>query len=186
MFYTKKGDAGVSHISGKQIRKSDDIFMLLGALDECNCWLGLIRSSLNDESGGALRKKMFLLQEMLFIAQAEVAAIGFGLENKNSTTLSPRITTQHVTECEEIIHIIDESLPKLTKFILPGASHISSQLDIARTVARKAERYAIKATDTYPLRAELLSYLNRLSSVLFALAREYNHSKEIAELHPTY
>lgn len=186
MFYTKKGDTGVSHISGKQIRKSDEIFMLLGALDECNCWLGLVRSSLDDESGGVLRKQMLLLQEMLFIAQAEVASIGFGLGSRNDSVATPRITANHVTECENMIHIIDESLPKLTKFILPGASKISSQLDIARTVARKAERYAIKATDTYPMRAELLSYLNRLSSVLFALARAYNHSQGFAELHPTY
>lgn len=186
LFYTKKGDAGIVHFSGKQIQKSDAIFMLLGSLDECNSWIGLVRASLN-EPNSLLKKQLFQLQEMLFIAQAEIAAITFGFGTSGATKPSyPRITKRHITQCEKIIETVDEKLPKLTKFVLPGASVISAQIDIARTVARKAERYAVISRDAYPFSDHLLSFLNRLSSVLFALARGFNHSHGIAELHPTY
>jgi len=130
---------------------------------------------------------LLALQEMMFIAQAEVATIAFDYgKYEDKIRKFPFIKENHTHDCEEMIGKIDQELPMLRSFILPGGCELAAQCDIARTIARKAERYAVITTRTVKFSAELLAFLNRLSSALFALGRYANFLKGIAEEHPRY
>lgn len=177
-FFTGQGDKGQSIFGKKKFFKDEALFELLGDLDELNSWTGLCRvESLRDF-------KLILkeVQENLFIIQAEVAAVGFGYQARSFK----RITGQKTKELEEIIGGIDKKLPAIRKFILPGGSELSARLDIARVIARRAERAAVAFNRRKKLPPELLQFLNRLSSLFFALARYANHAKKIKEENPRY
>jgi len=162
--------------------------MLLGSLDECTSWLGLAKVTANVDSKTAqIEKWLLALQEMMFITQAEVATIAFDYgKYEDKVRNFPYVKQRHTQECEAIIGKIDQELPVLKSFILPGGCELVAQCDIARTIARKAERYAVISTRTVKFSAELLAFLNRLSSVLFALGRYANFIKGIKEENPTY
>ncbi|MCC7304192.1 cob(I)yrinic acid a,c-diamide adenosyltransferase [bacterium] len=187
-FFTGVGDKGVSNTGKKSISKEDPVFMLLGSLDECNSWLGLIKTNVLKEK----KLKSFFpwleeLQEMLFVAQAEVASVYFGFGNYSDEPRKfPYIKQKHIEYCEGVIKDIDADFPPLKKFILPGGSEVAAQCDVARTVARKAERYAVIVSRSAELSSELLAFLNRLSSVLFAIARFANFQLGITENSPQY
>ncbi len=187
-FFTGKGDSGTSNTGKKSVAKDDVVFMLLGALDECNSWLGLTAvQAQTADILGVERAILLEMQQLLFVTQAEVASIAF---EYGSYTDSPRkfpfIQPKHLVRCEEIIKQIDEEFPPLKKFIIPGGSIFSAQCDIARTIARKAERYAVLTSRKIELSPDLHAFLNRLSSVLFAVARIANFRQGIAENSPTY
>ena len=187
-FFTGVGDEGVTNTGKNQLAKDDPVFMLLGSLDECNSWLGLAK--IVGGRVGELQKLVpwvLELQEMLFVAQAEVATVYFGYGSYSDEPRKfPFVKSGHLQRCEAIIHEIDEEYPQLKSFILPGGSEFSAQIDICRTIARKAERYAVIVSRKYELSAELLAYLNRLSSVLFAIARYANFKLGIKETQLTY
>lgn len=188
-----------------KIAKDDALFQLLGGLDELNSWIGFCRA------GAAKTSKLKTLagwlkevQQALFIIQAEVAALGNGLKPKF------KISKEKTAWLEKIIKEIDKKLPPLTKFIIPGASEISARIDVARVLARKTERAGKTLSAPTPnkqwrqsrgvqfclcgcggsanakLSPELLQYLNRLSSFLFALARWSNYVLKIKEENPSY
>lgn len=180
-FYTGKGDEGASIMAGKKIDKDDLFFYLLGGLDELNSWLGFCRATAAKvtklkEVVGYLRD----IQETLFIAQAEVAAVGSGVASKI------KVSSDKTKDLERIIARVDKVLPPLAKFIIPGASELSASLDVARVMARQVERLAKTFSKKKKLRPEFLQYLNRLSSVLFALARFMNFKLKVKEEHPSY
>ncbi|MFZ2190012.1 MAG: cob(I)yrinic acid a,c-diamide adenosyltransferase [Candidatus Magasanikiibacteriota bacterium] len=187
-FFTGVGDGGVSNTGKKQYPKDDPIFMLLGSLDECTSWLGLARVTAKpDKKLKNTGEWLLELQEMLFVAQAEVATIAFEYGKYEDTIRKfPHIKDLHIKKCESMIEHMDRELPALKNFILPGGCELSAQCDIARTIARKAERYAVITSRTLVYSPELLAFLNRLSSVLFALARYANFQKGITEENPTY
>lgn len=187
-FFTGVGDEGVTNTGKNQLAKDDPVFMLLGSLDECNSWLGLVK--VVGDRVGELKKLVpwvVELQEMLFVAQAEVATVYFGYGSYGDESRKfPHVKLSHLQRCEEIIHEIDAEYPQLTTFILPGGSEFSAQIDICRTIARKAERYAVIVSRKTELSADLLAFLNRLSSVLFAIARDANYNLGIKESQPSY
>lgn len=180
-FYTGEGDGGKSKMGNKKINKNDSLFWLLGGLDELNSWLGFCRAVMLKtaklKTAGDWIKEA---QEGLFIAQAEVAAVGSGFKPKF------KIDENKTIWLEKIIKEIDKKLPPLTKFIIPGASEISARLDVARVMVRKTERSAKEFYVKIKLSPELMKYLNRLSSFLFALARWTNYLLKIKEEHPSY
>lgn len=187
-FYTRQGDRGTSKLGDKELSKDDPIFEALGNLDELNSWLGICQ--VGPKAGRPSRREKKLLkslniilgniQEMLFIAQAEIAALGSGR--------GPRIkiAAGKVGDLERIIADVDAILPEITKFIIPGGSLLSAQLDYARTIARRVERGVRKYAKTKKVRPELFEFINRLSSVFFALARLVNYKLKIKEEHPSY
>lgn len=178
-FYTGEGDSGVS-IIGKQVVSKDSCnTVLLGSLDECCCWLGLC----SVYSKGEMKIWIERLEEMVFICQAEVSTIAFG-QQPGAKTYS--IHGSHVVECEEIIQEIDKKVPPIKSFVMPGGTILSAHCDVARTVARRAEREAITASKKDLYSKEFLSFLNRLSSVLFALGRYANLQEGVSEKHPSY
>lgn len=187
-FFTGVGDEGMTNTGKNQLAKDDPVFVLLGSLDECNSWLGLAK--IVGDRVGELKKLVpwvLELQEMLFVAQAEVATVYFGYgKYSDEPKKFPYVKQNHLQRCEEIIHEVDAEYPQLKTFILPGGSEFSAQIDICRTIARKAERYAVIVSRKHELSGDLLAYLNRLSSVLFAIARFANFKLGIKEAQPSY
>ncbi|MFA6365241.1 MAG: cob(I)yrinic acid a,c-diamide adenosyltransferase [Candidatus Paceibacterota bacterium] len=183
-FFTGNGDKGKSGFGKKKFSKDDSLFYALGALDTLNSLLGWCAV----EAIHAIRKKktnsfihtLHEFQEMLFIAQAEVAAIGFGIKS------TKKITHTHIAYLEKSIKDVDIILPSLTQFIVPGGGELSTRLDIARASARDAERAIISFHRSRKCSPELLAFMNRFSSALFALARLSNHVAHIRERHPSY
>src|SRR3989344_9379922 len=169
IYYTGRGDSGKSEMGAKKIAKDDPVFEALGSLDELNSWLGLCK----------LKAKPYNLtpiQEDLFIAQAEIGLAAMGRKSKI------QITKSKTQRLEKEILKIDKIVPQIKRFILPGGSELSAKLDVARALARRAERNAVRIKAS----PELLQYLNRLSSLLFALARLANFRLKLKEENPRY
>ncbi len=177
IFYTGRGDEGESLFGKKELPKSDALFELLGNLDELNSLVGVCRANPSDFD--AVLKRV---QEVVFIAQAEVAATGFEYEIKPVNKMSAAYTAFLETEIKKL----DEKLPALKNFVLPGGTRLAAELDLARAVARRAERSAVAFNEKKPLSPEILKFLNRLSSLIFALARFANKSAERNEESPNY
>ncbi len=186
MLYTRTGDDGMTKLfgSGVRVSKTSLVAEALGALDEVNSYLGLVRADLKRSGSmmvpvGARRVSAEVLlhsmQEVLFIVQAEVAGAHKHVEKRKVTAL----------EC--ITDSIEDAMPPLHTFSLAGGTYRSALFDVARTMVRKAERRVIAAHgDSVPKVGHTLPYLNRLSSALFALARYANHTESVQEEAPTY
>ena len=187
MLYTGKGDKGTTKVldSKERFSKGSDMAEALGSLDELNSFLGLCKFKARQmqEEGVTLRKRegktseiLHEVQENLFIIQAQVA----GADKK--------ITKIKLTKIEKIINLIEKEIPPIKNFSIAGGSELSALLDIARTIARRAERRTvlIKELGLRKLPGHALPYLNRLSSLLFALARLSNHRSGIREEAPSY
>ncbi|MEK7465761.1 MAG: cob(I)yrinic acid a,c-diamide adenosyltransferase [Patescibacteria group bacterium] len=183
-FFTGAGDGGESKIGGKTYGKDDAVFKVLGAMDSVNALLGFCRVESAPQAIPALREignTILKIQEIIFIAQAECAARAFGVSDNTR-----KILESHIAFLEETIHVIDKKMPTLTQFIIPGGSELSARFELARVEARRAERSIAGVRERLALSSEFLTFWNRLSSVLFALARYANHAKGILEEHPSY
>lgn len=174
-------------MGSKKISKDDPVFEALGGLDELNSWLAVCRTRVSLDKSKRLTKEfknisdiILSIQEALFIAQAEIAAIGMG---KPARVI---VSQQKTNELEKKIGEMDLEIPEITKFIISGGSELSASLDYARAITRRAERGARKYDKIKKLRPELMQYLNRLSSILFALARYVNYKLKIKEENPSY
>ncbi len=186
-FYTGRGDGGKSLHGNKRLSKGDLLFEVLGNLDEFNSWLGVCRASLEKKDNFRLGR--FSLDEILksverdiFIIQAEVAAAGFEYSIKKFK----KITAEKTAGLERIIEWADAKLPPLRNFIMPGGSEVGARLDYGRSLVRRVERSIVKFSEKRPLSPETLQYLNRLSSLLFALARYANFAAGAKEENPDY
>jgi cob(I)alamin adenosyltransferase len=177
MLYSGKGDGGTTTAFGcdqKRISKSSELPEALGALDELNAFLGFVKM----KSGGEERIALALreIQETLFIVQAEIAGA------------DKRVGAVAVTHVEEMVNALEKEIPPLKGFSIAGGTELSALLDVARTIARRAERRLIAAAEAgvCTLSVETKAYMNRLSSLLFALARLANHLAGVAEENPRY
>ncbi len=183
-FFTGDGDNGESKIGNNKVSKSSPIVDLLGSLDELNSWVGFSKIEAQRNAAGlseiAVSETLKKVQETLFVIQAEVAGINFGYEKY------PKIEEKHTRELEEIVKKIDAILPPLKKFVIVGGSELSARLDVARTFTRRTERVAKRVSEEKELPTPLLQYLNRLSSLFFALARYVNFKLGYGEEHPSY
>jgi len=182
MLYTRKGDDGTTKTFGcdQRVSKSSMIAEALGSLDEINSFLGWVKVK-SGESGFSLGERSFesvvhSLQENLFIIQAEVAGA------------DKHITSEKVLEIEGWIALAEEELPPIKTFFISGGSELGAMFDIARTIARRAERrvVAVFEESQQKVGGETLKFLNRLSSMLYALARLSNHKSGIKESAPSY
>jgi cob(I)alamin adenosyltransferase len=177
-FFTGRGDGGESAFGKKKLPKDNALFDLLGDLDELNSWVGFARVEADKNIAEILKT----VQQDLFIIQAEVAVTGFGYEARGFK----KIDAKKTGEIEKIIEALDKKIPAIKKFILPGGSELSARLDVARVIARRTERMAVKFSKAKKLSPELLQFLNRLSSLFFALARYANRRKGVKEENPKY
>lgn len=177
MLYSGKGDDGKTQTFGcdqKRISKSSELPEALGALDELNAFIGFVKMRSGGESriADALRDA----QEILFIIQAEVAGA------------DKRVGDTAVNHVEELVHSIEKEIPPLKGFSIAGGTELSALLDVARTLARRAERrlIAVEEAGVRTLPVETKAYMNRLSSLLFALARLANYLAGVKEETPSY
>ena len=160
--YTRRGDHGeTSCADGSSVSKNNPIIEFNGAIDECNCALGVARShNIDSELDAALKQ----IQNELFIAGAEISS-------KGDTTASLCITQANIISLETMIDQMEEQLEPLTQFILPAGSPLSAQLHVCRSLARRAERRCADIKANWIDESSLPAYLNRLSDALFVFAR---------------
>ena len=152
-----------------------------GTVDELNALLGVVRASgvdaATDDWLGRFQVDLFVLGAELATSPGKAGSKGRGVD---------RIVNEDVAELERIIDQVQEGLPPLTHFILPGGSPAGAALHHARVVCRRAERRAVALAREEPVRPEAIRYLNRLSDLLFVLARRVNQAQrrpEVAWLH---
>jgi len=178
MLYTRKGDSGTSGLVGTKERfeKDSDCYEALGTLDELNCLLGLCRSYAKKQRAEEIdtAKEIKNIQENLFIIQAEIAGSDKSLQD------------DHIKNIERVIDSIEQLIPPRHSFIIPGEIKLSAWLDYARAVSRRAERSVLRSHKTRPVSAMTRAYLNRLSSLLYALARLTVAYENVHEDAPSY
>lgn len=172
--YTKTGDKGTTAlIGGARVPKYDDRIEAYGTVDELNSWIGLIRDQKIDQKTIDI---LLEIQDRLFTLESLLAK---GPESDGIAL--PKLEEKDITLLEKEIDKMNEVLPNLTSFILPGGNPIVSYCHLARTVCRRAERLAIKANEKYPVEPINIKYLNRLSDYLFVLARKIGHDSGATE-----
>ena len=165
--YTKRGDDGTTGLLyGGRISKADPATEAYGSVDEAVAALGLARAL----AGESPARLILRLQRELFVLGADLAT-NPGQRQKLKPGIS-LVTTEMVEALEGLIDSTVESHPLPEEFVVPGANTVSAALDLARTLARRAERRAVEMRDAGgTVSAEVLRYLNRLSDLLFVLAR---------------
>jgi cob(I)alamin adenosyltransferase len=165
--YTKTGDDGTTGLfGGGRVPKSSARVDAYGTVDETNAAIGVARATPLD---AAIDGVLARVQEDLFTIGAELACVP-GKEGKLGMAL---IGAEDITRLERAIDDADAACQPLKSFVLPGGSPQAAALHVARTVSRRAERVVLGMTDA-PARSEIVIYLNRLSDLLFALARQAN------------
>lgn len=183
MLYTRKGDNGTTKTFGcdQRISKSSAIAEALGSLDEINSFLGLCKvkseeSKLELPDGVSFSKIIHDIQKNLFIIQAEVAGSEMA------------ISKEKIKEIEIIIDWAEKELPPIKSFFISGGTELGAMFDFARTIVRRAERRVVGVAEEKKVKINenTLAYLNRLSSLLYAMARLTNHKFGITEEGPDY
>lgn len=170
--YTKTGDAGDTALfGGRRVPKSHPRVAAYGAIDELNAVLGVARATDPPASVAPVIEK---LQHYLFDVGSELATPS---EAATATAAhASRVTGAWVDALEREIDRLEDALPPLRAFILPGGTPTAAALHHARTVARRAERAIVTLAAHEPLNPELLKFVNRVSDLLFVLARAANQA----------
>ena len=182
MLYTGKGDKGDTSIFGcdQRFSKSSAVAEALGTLDEVNSFLGVCKTKSESANisikGNSLADIFDKIQRNLFIVQAEVASVKKTIEEDK------------VKQVEVVIDAIEKELPPIKSFFISGGTELAASVDFARTLARRAERRVVAVSEEgiVGVGEFTLAYLNRLSSLLYALARFVNFKSGIEEKSPTY
>ncbi len=174
--YTRKGDDGKTHLfGGRRVAKNAPRIEAYGAVDETNSWLGLLRDVIEDDG---LRELLLRIQQEAFVVGAHLATVKPELREK-----LPAPDEDIVGAMEAAIDRMDADLPPLKTFILPGGHPHASYAHIARTVCRRAERAAVPLLEDDPwVGRYALPFLNRLSDLLFVLARYLVHRRGQKEI----
>lgn len=172
--YTKTGDEGTTALfGGKRVSKADLRIDAYGTVDELNAWLGLLR----DDNVNSIRQGFLIgIQNSLFVMGSMLAA-----EPGNTKIKIPNLTEADVLELEEAIDRMNDDLPPMRFFVLPGGHAAVSHCHVARTVCRRAERLVVALNEHEPVPATVIHYLNRLSDYLFVLARKIAHELQVEE-----
>ncbi|MCH8567268.1 MAG: cob(I)yrinic acid a,c-diamide adenosyltransferase [Balneolales bacterium] len=171
--YTKTGDKGqTSLFGGQRVAKNSIRIETYGTADELNSFIGLARSyGLTDRNEEIATD----LQNMLFVLGADLAT------PPEKKAKIDRISASHIDNLESYIDEITAQLQPLRYFVLPTGTKTASALHIARTVCRRAERICIEARQTEDISEEIIIYLNRLSDLLFTMARLENETSDVQE-----
>jgi len=174
--YTKTGDQGLTGVLGRhRLRKDDARIEAYGTVDELNAVLGVARSVGLDPSADALAARL----------QAELFDVGAALADPDPEgKFHDQIGDEHVASLEAAIDALVDEVEPMRHFILPGGSQPSAQLHLARTVCRRAERLVVHLAHQpgEHVPPTLIIYLNRLSDLLFVLARAVNHRAGVADV----
>jgi len=174
--YTRTGDDGTTGlIGGSRVKKYDLRLDAYGTVDELNSYIGVIRTMQTDSSADSVLEK---IQNKLFI-------IGANLASDGSVTLIKKQMPVGKTDIELLekeMDLMNNSLPELRNFILPGGCQATSFCHIARTVCRRAERHIVELAEKTEVDANLIKYVNRLSDYLFVLSRKVSADQKAPEI----
>ncbi|HOY16442.1 MAG TPA: cob(I)yrinic acid a,c-diamide adenosyltransferase [Haliscomenobacter sp.] len=172
--YTKTGDKGETGLfGGKRLPKYDLRIESYGTVDELNSYIGLLRDFLQDE---ATRDFLKAIQDRLFTIGANLAS------DPDKSMSTPDLLETDVQALEQQMDRMDETLPALKNFILPGGHPTVSYCHIARTVCRRAERQVVALAANEAVDEIIMVYLNRLSDYLFVLSRKVAQDLNVAEV----
>lgn len=177
MYYTGKGDNGQTSFGPGKLPKGEQIFELIGGIDELNSVVGLTLIHVPLEP---VREKLLSIQNDLFVMGADLYYAFEGGEKKVSFNESK------VRELESAIDDMAKALPPLASFVIPGGSEAAAYLHVARAVCRRVEREAVRASSAHGINPEILRYLNRLSSYFFVAALYCNAKLGVKEKSPKY
>lgn len=170
--YTRTGDKGETSLyGGTRVGKENPRVEAYGAVDELNSQIGVVRALVKG-------KKM---SQMLKSLQEDLFTLGGDLASELVSANVPRISNTHVEKLERDVDVIHAELKPLRRFILPTGGLIGSQLHVARAVCRRAERRVTALAKVEAINPEAVPYLNRLSSLLFDLARAANKKQGVRE-----
>ncbi|MEF8853788.1 MAG: cob(I)yrinic acid a,c-diamide adenosyltransferase [Haloarculaceae archaeon] len=175
--YTGRGDEGETDLRDmSRVSKASPRIEAYGTVDELNAFVGSVRPTGHDDIDDLLRE----VQNHLHVVQADFA-------NPDPDEDDPQVRESHVRNIEERIDAFDEELDPLQSFVLPGGCDAGARLHQARAVCRRAERRAVAFdADEDGVNGQAVVYLNRLSDLLFTLARVVNRREGVPEESPTY
>ena len=177
--YTKTGDDGTTGLfSGKRVSKHHVRIKAYGTVDELNAWIGLIR---NDEIAAETNSFLIKIQNELMVIASQLADDTSGKTSKLSGKIVP-ITFENVTEIESEIDKINNELPELKNFIIPGGHVLISNTHLARCTCRRAERFITELKGEEEVSSVIIAYINRLSDYLFILARKLSKDFDVEEI----
>ncbi len=165
------GDKGETSLVGGRVQKDDLRVEAYGTVDELNSFIGLVNSSIKDEK---INRALDRVQNDLFVIGADLATV----TNKGSES---KITGDDVIWIERTSDEIESELIPIKKFVLPGGSHSGAAMHVARAVARRAERRIVSLSKKENVNPEIIRYVNRLSDMLFIMARYINQKMKVQE-----
>ncbi len=170
--YTGTGDKGETSLyGGTRVGKENPRVEAYGAVDELNSQIGLVRAWLKDRG----------FDEILRSVQRDLFVLGGDLATELVSAKVPRIEKRHVTNLESVLEGLHGELKPLQRFILPTGGVVGAGLHVARAVCRRAERRVASLAKVESINPEAIPYLNRLSSLLFDLARMANKNEGVSE-----
>ena len=173
--YTKTGDLGeTSLLGGERLKKSNIQIESYGTVDELNSWIGLLRDQEIDEE---YRNQLIEIQDRLFTIGSLLATSRQGAKMK-----LPEISNRDIENLEKNIDEMNEELPEMRSFVLPGGHTTVSYAHIARCVCRRAERLVVAMKELGFEQQIVLTYLNRLSDYLFVLSRKLTQDLNAPEI----
>ena len=177
--YTKTGDDGTTGLfSGKRVSKHHVRIKAYGTVDELNAWIGLIR---NDEIAAETNSFLIKIQNELMVIASQLADDTSEKTSKLSGKIVP-IAFENVTEIESEIDKINNELPELKNFIIPGGHVLISNTHLARCTCRRAERFITELKGEEEVSSVIIAYINRLSDYLFILARKLSKDFDVEEI----
>lgn len=180
--YTKTGDKGTTSLyGGTRVPKYHLRIESYGTIDELNSYIGLISTQQIDENTTTsllkIQNELFTIGSMLATPQ-DKETLKSGKERLNI----PKVDTNSITYLEQEIDTMNENLPAMTHFVLPGGHQTVSYCHIARCICRRAERITVQLSEEVLINENVLKYLNRLSDYLFVLARKLTYDNNIEEI----
>ncbi len=176
--YTRTGDQGETCLVGGQRVGKDDLRLeCYGTVDELNSHTGLAASMASASELASLRKSLTRIQHELFNLGSVLATLPADVGPRQ-----PRVTEAEISQLEREIDAMNEELPELRSFVLPGGSALNAQLHVCRTVCRRAERLVVALDRVSNAEALNIRYLNRLSDAFFVQSRWASAKSGVAEM----
>ena len=171
--YTKTGDDGTTGIqNGTRVSKSESRIQAYGMIDEINSFLGIILSKLDEKD----------LENLITKIQNDLFVVGSDLSNSDLKNTQNRVNDEMIKTLEENIDKLEKKLSPITNFILPGGHEIAALVHVSRSITRRAETFVISLSEKEKINNNSIKYLNRLSDLLFVIARTINQRKNVKDI----
>ena len=176
--YTKTGDKGTtSLIGGERVPKCDCRVEAYGTVDELTAFTALLADKLQNDDNYKAETDMLRRIESQLMTVAALLAVGEGGEGKVA-----KLNDEAIAALEQAIDAMQDALPQITKFTIPGGDERVSLSHVCRTICRRAERQALRAQESCKVEEQVIMYLNRLSDYFYLLGRTITHRSQVEEI----